>query len=174
MLNRIRRPRAAKIYTVRLHGAEGRGPTKTDAKLDACAQIERAMDATYSPAIIRWRGVLGILYCDRGHYAYTLIHEDSESYQDGTIIAGCSCCGTDRRAALVSLKTHLAQIGWTHEDGQTVPFILKGCPEETHREHLHQAAWQEAYQHARTLGMEYNDAHYWACNHSHEFALPCR
>lgn len=165
------RTRTRKIARVNYLGVEGRGDTRTEAKQNAVEQIERAMTARYSPRILHWRGVYAVLYCDRGHYAYALLHPDPDLISpDEDVQHGINCEGTDRNAAIVSIRHHLAQIGWTPADGKTLPFILKGCPETVHADFLSWAQWQLAAHHAKNaLGLTGNALHAWACDHQGEF-----
>lgn len=156
-----------KQKTVKFLGMDGEGVTVSEAKRDAQAKIEAAMKGSYSPVVIKFRGMVGIAWREPLCWCYKVVHPDSEEGEQGP---GCSVC-KGKEAAVSEMRAHMAQLGWKHEEGLTVSPLLVDEDESVQREFLRLCRWQLAARHARdTLGMtDSGKIHTWASTHDREF-----
>lgn len=159
--------------TVEVLGCVGEGISPKEARADAHRKIETAMRGNYTPYVAHWRGVTMILYCDLGHYCYAIVRP--EYIRDGKVgHLSCSMEGEDRDIAIQNMLTHLAQVGWKHSDGATVPPILANYSREVQNDFLYWTGFQLAYAHYKKKNPNLNDNHWhrWACENAKDFYTP--
>ncbi len=151
------------MNTVRVtyFGMEGEGPTVTKAKLDAGAKIEAALKGYYTPKIVSWRGYAILVYREPSGWHNRIIVSPEDGIRSGPVY-GSNTFG-DKEDAIKQVQEHLADIGWTPEDGETPPPFLKA--RDSIAEYVYKAKFRRRYAEGRARGMNDNDAHSFAgCN----------
>lgn len=141
------------------YGVEGEGPTMTEAKKDAGKKIEQMLDGNYTPHVISWRGNSYLIYREPKSGWHTKLIVCEGNIDDGEIYGTCGYC--NRKEAILTAKYGLAQLGWNHEDGQTIPEILGGTGKD--REFLRWTEFQVRYKRAKDAGLNDNDCHAYGC-----------
>ena len=138
-------------------GMEGSGRNLTEAKREAGRKIEAVLDGNYYPTILSWRDYSILVYREPGGWHAAIIREPQGMR---TEVNGCRC-GATKDEALASARGNLAQLGWAHADGATVPDFLKDRAERS--EFLRWIDFQLRYRRAKESGLNDNDAHYYGC-----------
>lgn len=159
-----------KLKTARLAGKVAHAPTVRKANEDLDALIEASLTGSYGPALVRWRGWVGLLYRTPDGW---------ESYvkQDSALPACYEGLSTvlhagDRQRCLDSVLGHIAQNAWVPSDGTGVPLVMAKASREAQGDFVSWCRFQLAAAHARdVLGMaDVHAVHTWACEHAEEFS----
>lgn len=152
-----------KRVVVDLYGMAGYGSTKTEAKADAERQIEKVMDGSYMPAVLRFpAGYIGVISRSA---PYRAAHEWEYSYLMPTDTAlgqsSCTHSGYETRAdAERALRSHIAQcLLWVTEDNG-MDVLFDGADRLRHNEYI---AWQKRYKEYKAQGYSDTDCHRMAC-----------
>lgn len=168
------------MATVRItyFGMDGQGATVTEAKRDAGAKIESAMNGSYEPEVLSSRGWAIILWRSPQGWHSNIIAEPKDGFRQ-RINGGSG--RDDRTAGRASALLNLARLSW---DGSE---LIPPCLEEVSRlsalnngrdtdgrrllgEFRSWRGFQLAYRRATANGLADCEAHTWACHHSAEFA----
>lgn len=143
--------------TVDYFGMSGTGRTVTEAKRDAGAKLQKAMEGDYAPHFLHYRGY-AILVTRSPHGWDTAIICEPTGFRDGGRVSVSANYHTEEEV-LSSARSQLAQLGWTHEDGLTAPGWLN---RDEQREFLWWAEFQLRFRTATQAGLCHNDAHSYA------------
>jgi hypothetical protein len=139
-------------------GMEGSGATVTEAKKDAGRKIEAALDGSYTPEIVAWRGYAALVYREpTGWYTRLIICPDEKGIRDGKVWG--SNAGMYKEA-MIQAQSHVADLGWERADGETPPAFLKD--RDAIANYVYQARFRERYYQAIDRGMSKDDAHCYA------------
>lgn len=142
--------------TMTYYGVEGRGRNITEAKRDAGSKIEKAIEGTYEPLILRFHDLVGICSRHPLHgWDYTIVYPDSQMDKQGHI-RSCFAGSYDTRAeAEQGLRRHIAQNVFNPRDPnsaqETASFILD---ERDRKDHLSWCEWHYKIQVLRTRGYD--------------------
>ncbi len=149
------------MTTVRItyFGMEGEGPTLTKAKLDAGAKIEKALNGSWTPEIFAHRGYAYLVYREPDGWHDRLIAYAADGIKPGPVY-GNSHPDAEKQSVVRHVLSHLAQLGWTAEDGLTPPAFLKDRS-DIHDYQRH-AEFQLRYQEGRRRGIAEKDLHSYA------------
>jgi hypothetical protein len=141
---------ARKLKTFAIHTLIGSGFTQTEARADALAKAEHALEATsQGPKAIVFRGEVWLVIPDaHGTWGYARIqHQTHRGYR--FLGHNAPTCEEAERLA----RQHLAQ--WTHRtddlDLESAEIIEE--PDDRH-EHIRWARWQHRYALARSDGAD--------------------
>jgi hypothetical protein len=148
------------MATVRLeyYGVEGVGRTVTEAKRDAGRKIEASLAGYYNPELLEWRGWAILLYRTPAAWHYSIVVEPTAGVRAG-VVYGNFRHDRDHKEAKADALAHLAQLGWTHDDGENSPDFLS--PPQA-REMRSWAQFQLRYKTARDRGLTDQDCHSYA------------
>ncbi len=122
---------------VKVYGWDGTGNTVKEARQDAVSQIEKAAEGYWSPTVVSYKGMVGLVWREPAAYYYTIVRYGearTETVGKDYFTAG----GYGEEEVVRSLCSHLAQNGFSPEtdDWKVRPEILKdanvgGCPPAT-------------------------------------------
>lgn len=151
-----------KAVTLEYLGVQATGRTKTEAKQEASATLER-LATNCVPKVWCHRGQTVIVSHDHHGGNYHLVHPESEGAQHFT----CSMSvGDVENVAISHLLTYTRDIG-----DFTIP---SWCPRHIvgplRRSWQESDAFQRAYAGAVELGISRSEQHHWACTHANKFA----
>lgn len=145
--------------TVQYYGVHGTGATVKEARANAGRKVQAAMERHYSPTLVKWCGMLGIVLATPEGWTYTIVWPDTT---DGTNSCPCIQGARDDRAEVLRrMKRHMAD---NCTDAVTVRAFL--IADDTGF-----VDWQckqrfvAAYKAARSQGMDEGAAHQYACAH---------
>lgn len=125
-----------KIATV--YGFRAVGPSVAEARKKAIADIEKTAEGDYTPKVIRWRGMVGVVYrTPPADYAYLISYPDDG---EGCRRTPCTCHCLSEEDAIRSVRWHMAQNAWSVADGIPAPAIIEDAHDRA--EHETWAAWQ--------------------------------
>lgn len=158
------------------YGMQGTGRNVTEARRDAGAKLQAAMEGSYEPELLESRGWVLVLWRDPHGWRHNTIAEGGTMRKDAF---RCYSSGyRDRIDALSSALLHLAQMSW---DGAEVlpPCLwevqaLSKFRGETGRRLIAEfRSWrgfQLAYKAATAAGLPETARHRWACENGSRFA----
>jgi hypothetical protein len=144
--------------TVMHYGVEGTGRTVTEAKKDAGKKIEKALEGSYTPQILAWRGYVALVYRDMQGWQSRLIMDPERGVIDGPVHG--SHYGDEIKEAVDAANSNLAQLGWKPEDCLECPSIL--TTREQQSDFRHWCKFQLRYKAAKSAGLNDNEAHSFA------------
>jgi len=127
--------------TVTVHGWEGHGASIAEAKADAVAKIERAIQGEWMPVTVRYRGMVGICWREPWGWSYTIDRPGSDHGPTSAYFS--SGYDTDRASAVRSMLWHVAQNGFVPGEDPTAPDII--ADDHGRREYETWARWQNAF-----------------------------
>lgn len=142
------------------YGMEGAGRTLTEAKTDAGRKIEQALSGYYTPTILSWRDWAILVYRDPLASWKTAIIVDAETGVRSGRVWGGGPYATEKEA-IRSAQSHLADLGWHPDDGETPPPFL--TDRDLISEFRSKVQFQVRYRTARDRGLSDGDAHAYAC-----------
>ena len=149
------------MATVRIeyYGMDGTGKTVTEAKKNAGAKITAALAGSYTPTILAHRGYAILVWREPDGWRTRLIADPADGIRgDG---GGTGFCPGDTETdAIRGAQRHLAQLGWTHDDGPEAPDFLTDRSDRA--DFRSWAVFQIRHRAARNYGLSPNDAHSWA------------
>ena len=156
--------RRQKTVTVDVHGWQGEGRNKTEAKRAAIEAIELDAKAHKSPELIQFRGTAVVLYWSGFNYCYSFVADPDGLRAD---LVGTSVCGDDRDDARRSAARHVLDITlepdeiMSADDVPEFPYIT----DDDRRDLAHGAKWQRRYRQAKAEHPEWDHhtAHQIAC-----------
>lgn len=138
-----------KTRTKTVHGWEGSGPTVAAAKVDAIKKIEKAAEGSYTPTVVRWRGMVGIVWRELLGHCYTILRPN-EGDDKGANKNYCEGGARDEAETIRAMLRDIAQIGFVVGEDATAPVIITN--EEDRRDHESWSSWQNGVK-------AYRDAH---------------
>jgi len=144
---------------IEYYGMPGEGRTLTEAKKDAGAKIERAMNANYTPKVIQWRGNMALIWMTPQGIEYSYVHEN------GKLGGICSVSGWEPKTVERSCRMNLAQLA-ADVTSDEVPAILEGDKGQIDA-YWDWVAFQRAYR--SSPEGDVSQKHQWACEHCMEF-----
>lgn len=151
-------------------GMPGTGRTVREAKQDAARKIEAALDGTYQPMVLSYRGLTAVVWRVAKHgWVYGFLHELEASHFERcepTCYPGAG--EAEPTTALLACVNHMVSI--TRQEGEIDSPLFDALPPdmaaEARRTLALQAPWQDEFQRryreAIAKGMSDNDAHAYA------------
>lgn len=108
--------------TLEYYGMPGEGRTVKEAKQDAGARIEKALDGDYSPILVQWNGLVCVAYRHPMHgWGYRFIHEETPVQY----VSHCSSGFDGREECTHRMLVHIADV--THRRGDVEADALIDC-----------------------------------------------
>jgi hypothetical protein len=151
------------MLTIKYFGVEGTGKTVTAAKADAGRKIESALEGSYSPMLVSWRGQSAVVYRTPDGWGYALVNSD----RDGVHSPCTNTSHADRADAIASAKQHVAMNAYDwRTDGPSVdcPLFTDGLPLKWWRDRTaSDHRFQSRYASAKLLGYTDSQCHEYAC-----------
>lgn len=151
------------LVQVDLYGMTGRGKTKTEAKAEAVEKITKAMDGTYTPEVIVYKGNAMLLWRELEGWTSRFITDENGNIREGRVWGAAT--GDDYKKARRDAIRHLvdATARGDFYDESDVPELVEN--QEDRKELVRNSWWQRAMRHALdVLKLDHNTAHYWASN----------
>lgn len=145
------------MVTIDYFGMSGSGRTVTEAKQNAGRAIKAALDGSYTPEIIAWRGTGMLVHREPNGWCYRIITEPDGSTREGPVY-GCPN-DKDKAAALLAASRHLADQGMRETDTEPPEFLKD---RESRGEFMYKLEFLRRYRKAQRAGMNDNDAHSYA------------
>lgn len=144
----------AKPVKVTICGVTGTGRTRTEARQRAEEAITARLaeaEGDYDPRLLAWRGNVVLIYRrPLDGWVYVRLVDADDGLRTGRLMGGCFSNDTLGEIE-TSVRQHLAQLGWTPEDGTDPPELLTGTDER--EDFVLWARWQLAYRAARERGL---------------------
>jgi hypothetical protein len=154
-----------------VHGMEGVGTTKTEAKQDAIQKIEKACEGTWSPLLLVAEPYSIIIYRNMDGWCSQSI-SDERGFRDWSR-NGSSFYGNQTRNEVErAVRRHLGDLTMDCETAfaiEDVPAIVENAQDR--RDLLRGAAWQRSYKALRAMGYSDFEAHRNASDHIEEHML---
>lgn len=149
----------AKPVKVTVCGVTGTGRTKTEARQQAEEAITARLaevEGDYDPRLLSWRSNLVLIYRrPLDGWVYVHLTSPEDGLRTGRLMGGCYSSDTLAQIE-ASVRLHLAEQGWTPEEGPEPPDIL--TQEDERQEFRLWARWQLAYRAARERGLADEEA----------------
>jgi len=144
------------MKTTKVHGWEGTGTTIKEAKEDAINKIEAAAKGYFTPTIIQWRGLFGVVYRELENWCYMILREGEKIGAPGP----CIHTYKTKDETIRFCRAHLAQNAWKHEDKDELPAVMKeDCTQEQKDSQVYWQRWQMDYRRLRDEGKNDQEAH---------------
>lgn len=141
-------------------GMHGTGRNVTEAKRDAGAQIQKALNLDYSPHLMTMRGFTMMVYADpRAGYVRIILSDETGTMKDGTVYGAWGGSDSwDRSARIREARMELLHLTWEHSDGMRHPLAT----DKENKELASYFDFQLRYRDAKSRGMNDHDAHSYA------------
>lgn len=152
--------------SIEYYGMNGSGKNLTEAKRNAGAKIERALEGTYWPSVISFKGWLAFIYRDpvSGWWYQLLSPEEQRNFAiKATRIHGTTNYD-EFEDAVRHARSHLAQCLIDPSDTMTYEHTNEVILNDADRkEHAYQCNWQLCYRTWSNLGKDDNECreHAW-------------
>lgn len=146
------------------YGMDGEGKNVTEAKRDAGRKIEQAMAGNYCPTVLSWRGCQVLVWRDTDCWHVSNLPSEQTEFSSRSL--SWSSPEADCSDALMAARSLLAQSGWRHEDGFTLPEPLDFRNKDAQRVQSQFRSWvrfQLLMRAAIARGLANHEAHTLAC-----------
>lgn len=142
----------------------GEGTTVKDAKENLNAKIDAALEGSYSPILLAYKGYQAVVHrCPVG-WSYSLI-----KVGEGVTETGCTVFVGDKKETINAAAFHIIQNGCDINAIHSEADLPDWLTDKSRRNDLVSwCRWQRAAAHAKETGVPENDIHGWACEHHHD------
>jgi hypothetical protein len=154
------------LLAVEVHGMQGLGLTKTEAKAHALERITAAMQGSYVPTMLLFPcQITAVIYRTPLAWGYILTSHDP-AYPGNCHDQGYPT----REVAERSCRIQVAQwlVGRTEDDGLSA--LLE---DQDHYSHARYIGFQRACAFYKAQGMSDQECHWQACQHEEDFLPTC-
>ena len=148
--------------TIKYFGMDGTGRNITEAKRDAGSKLERAMDGSYSPVILRHRGTTCMIWREPTGWEYRISRGEDRQYE--SLSGQTSACDSRDEAIREAIRHLCLTVFDWRTDSDDAPELMTNREDRREYASLAQThrAFNTRYAKAKAAGLSDTDCHSYA------------